>query len=113
MLLKLETSHCRKFSPWKRFNSDYYIDEVIPIQKTYLPSIAWAVYDLTLLLQLLMKTVEDGSDAFKFFDDRLKQGWAKLFTLRVTFEKTLKPRAALIGRAKKRSTRPQMSRSFH
>ena len=36
-------------------------------------------------------------------------GVGKLFTRRATFEKTLKPRAALIERAKKRSTHPQMS----
>ena len=33
----------------------------------------------------------------------------KLFTQRATFEKILKPRATLIGRAKKRSTRPWKS----
>ena len=32
----------------------------------------------------------------------------KLFTRRATFEKILKPRATLIGKAKKRSARPQV-----
>ena len=36
-------------------------------------------------------------------------GVDKLFTRRAAFEKILKLSAALIGRAKKRSTRPQMS----
>ena len=33
----------------------------------------------------------------------------KVFTQRATFEKILKPRVALIGKAKKRSTRPRKS----
>ena len=37
----------------------------------------------------------------------VEQGWANVFTRKVTIEKNLKPMAALIGRAKK-STRPQM-----
>ena len=39
----------------------------------------------------------------------IDSGVGKLFTPRATFEKILKPRAALIGRAKKRSTLSRMS----
>ena len=48
----------------------------------------------------------------KFKEHYCRAGVGNCLTRRATFEKFLKPRAGLIGRAKKRSTRPQMSYFF-
>ena len=43
----------------------------------------------------------------------LHQGWAIMFTQRAANRKILKPQAALVGGAKKRSSRPQVSCFYH